>query len=200
MADQLYLNLWFPSFAEDEMLPRMLSVLKQFPYSPQRPGVAFLSIHSVSWQEPAVFEQSFDYGTDPEHALSLAQEFVHSDNAYSVDVYWDLHIPEREGDLDEKWVSRPQMVKIIAFGTDFDDAAHQQEGHIQVDFGLDTPFLHEEVDYTPAVEVRVKANVRQLVSFIHAVEKNCGISGRLLWSEGEGTLAQKLIARLQKVQ
>jgi hypothetical protein len=38
------------------------------------------------------------------------------------------------------------------------------------------------------------------VSFTAAVEKNCGISGRLLWSESEENLAQKLIARLQGVQ
>jgi hypothetical protein len=32
------------------------------------------------------------------------------------------------------------------------------------------------------------------------VEKNSGTNARLLWSESEESLAQKLIARLQKVQ
>ena len=200
MADQLYLNLWFPSFDEIEILPRLLSVLQQFPFSVQRPGVASMSIHALSWQEPALFEQTFDYGTDPEIALKMAEEFLHSDNAYEINAFWDLHIPEQQGDLDETWVLRAQPVQLIAFGTEFDDATHQQDGHIQVDFGLDTPFLHEEVDFTPEVEIRVKSNVQRLVAFIHGVEKNCGISGRLLWSEGEGSLAQKLIAKLQKVQ
>ena len=36
--------------------------------------------------------------------------------------------------------------------------------------------------------------------FTIAVEKNCGITGRVLWSESEENLAQKLISRLQKVQ
>ena len=50
------------------------------------------------------------------------------------------------------------------------------------------------------LEQRIKANVHKLVNFTSAVEKNCGISGRVLWSESEDNLAQKLIERLQKVQ
>jgi hypothetical protein len=200
MADQLYLNLWFPSFTAIEILPRLLGVLKQFPLSAKRPGISSLSVHAVSWAETPLIEQGFDYGTDPDLALQMAEEFLHSDNAYVVEAFWDLYVPQQEGDLDIKWDLQPQPVKFIAFGTEFDDATHQQEGHIQVDFGLDTPFLHEEVDFTPEVEVRVKANVQRLVAFIHDVEQNCGISGRLLWSEGESSLAQKLIAKLQKVQ
>jgi hypothetical protein len=69
-----------------------------------------------------------------------------------------------------------------------------------VDFGLDTPFLQEEVQLTPFIEQRVRANVQKLVDFTAKVEKNCGISGRVLWSESEENLAQKLISRLQKVQ
>jgi hypothetical protein len=32
------------------------------------------------------------------------------------------------------------------------------------------------------------------------VEKNTGLSGRILWSESDENLAQKLISRLQRVQ
>jgi hypothetical protein len=46
----------------------------------------------------------------------------------------------------------------------------------------------------------VRANVQKLVEFTGAAEKNSGASARLLWSESEENLAQKLIARLQKVQ
>jgi len=41
--------------------------------------------------------------------------------------------------------------------------------------------------------------VHRLVEFAAKVEKNAGATGRLLWSESEENLAQKLIARLQKV-
>ncbi|MBZ5504446.1 MAG: hypothetical protein LAO78_03065 [Acidobacteriia bacterium] len=200
MADRLYLSIWFPSFHEQEMLSRLLSVLKLFPFSTQRGGVGYLAVRSVSWEEPIIFEQTFDDRATPEQALALAAEFLHEDNAYELDVLWDLWVPEKEGDLDETWVLRPQTVKFIAFGTEFDDAAFQQNGHIQVDFGLDAPFLFEEVDFTTILEQRIKANVHKLVNFTSAVEKNCGISGRVLWSESEDNLAQKLIERLQKVQ
>ena len=45
-----------------------------------------------------------------------------------------------------------------------------------------------------------RANVQQLVEFTTKAEKNSGARSRLLWSESEENLAQKLIMRLQKVQ
>ncbi len=200
MSDRLYLSIWFPSFHEQEMLTRLVSVLKQFPFSAQKIGIGYLAVHSVSWNEPLLFEQTFDYRTEPEKALALAQEFLHEDNAYELEVLWDLWTPVQEGDLDETWQLTAEKVKFTAFGAKFADAAYQQSGHIQVDFGLDAPFLYEEVEFTPIVEQRIKANVQKLVSFTSAVENNCGISGRVLWSDSEDNLAQKLIERLQKIQ
>ena len=46
----------------------------------------------------------------------------------------------------------------------------------------------------------MRANIAKLVGFSAAVEKNCGITGRVLWSESEENLAQKLIAKLQQTQ
>jgi hypothetical protein len=200
MADRLYLSIWFPSFNMQEIMPRLLSVLKQFPFSAQRGGVGYVAVRSVSWDQPIIFEQTFDYRTDPERALTLAAEFLHEDNAYEIEALWDLWVPVQEGDLDETWHIQPQPVKFIAFGPKFEDAAFQQNGHIQADFGLDTPFLYEEADFTNTLEQRIKSNVQKLVNFTSAVEKNCGITGRVLWSESEDNLAQKLIERLQKVQ
>lgn len=200
MADRLYLSIWFPSFHTQEMMPRLLSVLKQFPFSTSRGGVGYIGVRSISWDQPIIFEQTFDYRADPERALMLAGEFLHEDNAYEIEALWDLWVPVQEGDLDETWELQPQPAKFIAFGTRFEEATFQQNGHIQVDFGLDTPFLYEEADFTGALEQRIKANVQKLVNFTSAVEKNCGISGRVLWSESEDNLAQKLIERLQKVQ
>jgi hypothetical protein len=200
MADRLYLSIWFPSFRDTEMITRLLSVTRQFPASPQKGGVGYLAVHSISWSEPELFQQTFDYRIDPESALQFAAEFLQEDNAYELEMLWDLWMPVQEEDLDETWEVKPQLVKFIAFGSKFEEATYQQNGHIQVDFGLDTPFLYEDVELTAAVENRVKANVHKLVSFTTAVEKNCGISGRVLWSESEDNLAQKLIERLQKVQ
>ena len=72
MADRLYLSIWFPSFQASEMLPRLHSVIKQFPFSTQRGGIGYVAVRSISWEQPIVFEQTFDYRVDPERALALA--------------------------------------------------------------------------------------------------------------------------------
>ena len=69
MADRLYLNIWFPSFHEEEILPRLLSVLKQFPFSAERAGVGFMAVRSISWEEPIIFQQTFDDRVPPETAI-----------------------------------------------------------------------------------------------------------------------------------
>jgi hypothetical protein len=196
MPDPLHLNLWFPSFNEPEMMPRLVSVARQFPFSAQRGGITYVSVHPVSWSEPTVLERRFRPGLDVEQAAAIAGEFAHSDHAYVFEAFWDLWTAS-EIDLD--WVMEPQQVKFIAHGTAFDDGLFQEQGHIQVDFGLDTPFLYEELELTETAEAQVRMNIQKLVAFTSVVEKNCGISGRVLWSESEENLAQKLVARIQKV-
>ena len=84
-------------------MPRLLSVLRLFPYSTQRPGIGYLGVRSISWNEPLLFEQTFDSRVEPDRALTLADEFLHEDNAYELEVLWDLWVPIKEGDLDPKW-------------------------------------------------------------------------------------------------
>lgn len=196
MADSLYLSLWFPSFEEPEILPRAVSVLQQFPFSPGRGGVTYVALHPVSWDEPTILERRFDPGVPPEEAAGVAADLVHDDYAYLFEAYWDLWTP---GEIGDKWSLAPSRVTFIAQGSEFDERTAAETGHIQVDFGLDVPFLHEELSLTQEAEQRVRANVQKLVAFTAKVEKNAGATGRVLWSESEENLAQKLIARLQKV-
>jgi len=95
---------------------------------------------------------------------------------------------------------QPSPVKFVVRGEEFDEGAYREEGHIQVDFGFDSPFLQENMELTKEAEQQVRANVQKLVDFTTNVEKHSHVSGRLLWSESEENLAQKLIARLQRVQ
>ena len=90
-------------------------------------------------------------------------------------------------------------VTVVGFGPEFDDRAYETNGQIRVDFGLDTPFLYEDMDLDEDAVVRVKQNVEKLVQFTNGVQKNGGISTRLLWSESGESLAKKLIERLQQV-
>jgi len=195
MADPLYLSVWFPHFRNPEIMPRLLSVVRQFPFSAPRPGISSVVVQPVSWNEPTILERRFRPGLDPEQAIAIVGDMLHPDFAYMLEAYWDLWVPSEESD---EWLIEPCPAKFIAQGLGFDDGAYQQSGHVQVDFDVDTPFLFEYLDLTEAAEQRVRANVQKLVTFTSAVEKNCGISGRVLWSESEENLAQKLIARLQK--
>jgi hypothetical protein len=197
VADPLYLSLWFPSFEEEEMLPRALSVMRQFPFSSQQPGIISVALHPVSWNEATILERRFKPGIAPEQAMLIASDLLHEDYAYVFEAAWDLWIFDEEK---RQWALKPSAVRFMVLGEEFDDGAYQEEGHIQVDFGLDSPFLQEEVQLTPEAEERVRTNVQKLVDFTAKAEKSSGASSRLLRSESEENLAEKLIARLHKVQ
>jgi hypothetical protein len=196
VADSLFLSLWFPSFEADEMLPRALAVLRQFPFSAQQPGVSYVAVHPVSWNEPTILEQRFRPGVTPEEAVLFASDLLHEDYAYLFEAFWDLWMLGE----DQQWSLQPSGVKFLVHGVEFDEGAYRQEGHVQVDFGIDSPFLQDSVQLTSEAEARIRDNVQKLVDFTNKAEKASGASGRLLWSESEENFAQKLIARLQKVQ
>jgi hypothetical protein len=197
MGDSLYLSLWFPSFVEPEILPLTASVLRQIPFSSARDGVTYSAIQPVSWSEPTILERRYRPGVSPEEAVADVAEFLHDDYAYIFEAYWDLWTPPEGA---EKWVLEPSLIRLVAHGTEFEERAAEEAGHIQIDFGLDTSFLHEEIDFTAEAERNMRSNVQKLVAFTALVEKNSGATGRLLWSESEENLAQKLINRLQRVQ
>lgn len=58
-----------------------------------------------------------------------------------------------------------------------------------------------EADSNAAGEaaLHIQKNVEILLAFTLSVEKHCGISSRLLWTESGEPLAEKLIARLQRL-
>ena len=164
-------------------------------------------------------------GSIIENAVAEATEQLHDDMAYEFEMRWKLWSPElgasntdpalgpddTGGDLDPEyesatldtlWKLQPATVRILGFGPQFDDASFEQNGHIRVDFGLDTPWLAETLEdeqLDEAATKHIQQNVEMLLAFTLSVEKNCGISGRLLWTESGEPLAQKLIDRLQRV-
>ena len=171
--------------------------MRQFPFSAQYPGVSYVSVQPVSWSEASVLEQRYNPGIPSEQAVLVAVDLLHEDYAYVFEASWDLWFASDDGN---ESTQRPVVVKFIVYGPEFDQGVYEQEGHIKIEFGLDSPFLQEEVEMTPEAESRVKSNVKKLVDFTNNIEKNSGANARLLWSESEENIAQKLISRLQKVQ
>jgi len=197
MADPLFLSLWFPNFEIDDMLPRALAVMRQFPFSAQQPGITYVALYPVSWNEPTILEQRFRPGIPPEAAVQIASDLLHEDYAYLFEAHWNLWTFVENT---QQWGLEASQVKFLVHGLEFEDSVFEQEGHIQIDFGLDAPFLQDEVKLTNEAEAKVRSNVQKLIEFTGKAEKSSGANARLLWSESEENLAQKLIARLQKVQ
>ena len=197
MPDSLHLSLWFNDFERDKMLPHALHLIEQFSTSSTLSGITGLVLHPISWNEPTILERRFRPGITPAEAIGVAADLLHDDYAYVFDANWDLWTPENPN---REWILRPSVVKFIVRGEDFEEGESKTQGDIEVDFGLDSPFLHEELELTSELDSRIRANVQNLVDFIHRVEKNPGLETRLLWSESDENLAQKLVSRLQKTQ
>jgi hypothetical protein len=194
----------------------------------------------ASSPNPAQIDPTADADANAiENAVAEATEQLHDDMAYEFEMRWQLWAPENplslvshnqattpashldpDADFDEPvlidpdtpWKLRPHIVRILGFGPAFDVAGYEQNGHLLVDFGLDTPWVPD----TPSAEdpededlgdplldqeaqLHIQQNIEKLLAFTLLVEKNCGISSRLLWTESGEPLAEKLIARLQRV-
>ena len=208
MSDQLYLSLWFPNFRLAALPEKLTAVLAQFTRVSGNPRVSIASTLPLGFTESPVFQRIFvnddrSEPTDdslPANAVAEATEQLHDDMAYEFEMKWQLWQPEPAGDgFESTWRLEPATVRILGFGPEFDEASYEQNGHIRVDFGLDTPWVQEDTDLDEEATGRVKQNVEKLLAFVLSVEKHCGISSRLLWTESGEPLAEKLIARLQRV-
>src|SRR5882757_5725031 len=230
MADQLYLSLWFPNFRFEALPAALVSVMRQFALISADKRVAAASVYPISFNEAPTYQRIYvnddraEENQDTsasiiENAVAEATEQLHDDMAYEFEMRWKLWspvgadpqppdpridiYPEFESvRLDTLWKPQPATVKILGFGPQFDDATFEQNGHIRVDFGLDTPWLAETLEdeeLDDEATKHIQQNVEMLLAFTLSVEKNCGISSRLLWTESGEPLAQKLIDRLQRV-
>ncbi len=199
MADPLYYSLWFPRFRLAELPEKLIQVMHQLPH----PLVTAATVYPLDWQQSPTFQRVYlaeqEEPATPEIAVAEATEGLHADSAYEFELPWKLWYPESDGLLDPIWKEEVRTVRVVGIGPEFDEGSYTQNGHIRVDLGLDTPFLCEDIPLHEDDQLFVKKNVEQLVAFTTEVEKNCGVETRLLWSESDETLAQKLIARLQKL-
>ncbi|WP_263377637.1 hypothetical protein [Granulicella paludicola] len=225
MADQLYLSLWYPNFRFQSLPAALTGVLKQFAVialSDGKPDKAHLdlgrvsaaSVYPIDWTESPTYQRIYvndaraeenpdTAGSLIENAVLEATEQLHEDQAYEFEMRWMLWLPELAGEgdaeLDAIWKLQPARVRIIGFGPDFDAGAFEQNGQIRVDFGLDTPWIMDDEAVDIQTAKYIQKNIEKLLAFTLSVEKHCGISSRLLWTESGEPLAEKLIAKLQRL-
>jgi hypothetical protein len=230
MADQLYLILWFPNFRLETLPSALVSVMRQFALISGDKRVAAASVYPIGFSEAPTYQRIYvnddraedTSGSIIENAVAEATEQLHDDMAYEFEMRWSLWSPEVDPNrasqdinldpdidqddnyaaLDTLWKPQTATVRILGLGPQFDDASFEQNGHIRVDFGLDTPWLAETLedeDLDEDATKHIQQNVEKLLAFTLSVEKNCGISSRLLWTESGEPLAQKLNDRLQRL-
>lgn len=232
MADQLYLSLWFPNFRLASLPAALGSVLEQFAVV-ARDGKAdsefgrvfAASAFPLDWTQSPTYQRIYvndrraaentdTRGSAIEPAVAEATEQLHDDTAYELEMRWQLWQPSASGEdqgearLDTVWKLQPAKVRVLGFGPDFDAGSYEQNGHIRIDLGLDTPWTagtedDDDAEASEPLDTRtaeyIRQNVEKLLAFTLLVEKHSGISSRLLWTESGEPLAEKLIARLQRL-
>jgi hypothetical protein len=165
--------------------------------------VSAAAVYPISWNESPVYQRLYDEedgeAAKPESAIPEAMEMLHDDYAYEFEVKWNLWAPESVGGLDTVWREELRPLRVIGFGPDFDEGSYEQNGHIRIDFGTDAAFLQEDVTLEPEAATHVQQNVQKLIDVTQAIQNNLPVSSRLLWSESGESLAEKLIARLQRL-
>jgi hypothetical protein len=214
MSDALYLSLWYPNLRLAALPDKLVAVLSGFASHGGESLVYSATVWPVSWSESPVFQQVYgrraggpaptgDMGAEPRTAVEEAMELLHEDYAYEFQIGWDLwELDAGPGDPGSsalpslRWARGTRLVRVTGFGPLFDEGAYEQEGHIRIDFGSDTPFLEEEAELDSVAARHIEENVRQLVNLTAGVEKASGATARLLWSELGESLAQRLAARL----
>lgn len=203
MSDALYLSLWYPNLRLVSLGDKLVLVLSEFAKHGGEPLVYSATVWPVSWSETPTFQQVYgrqgggaQLGAEPRAAVEEALEALHEDYAYEFQIGWNLWELESGEGLDARWVKSVRMVRVTGFGPLFDEGAYEQDGHIRIDFGNDTPFLEEDTELDATAAQHMEENVRQLVELTAGVEKASGATARLLWSELGESLAQRLAARL----
>ncbi len=202
-------------FARVSGLPRVASATA-FPVSFTEPPI----YQRQFVLDPRAAETPDTAASTIENAVAEATELLNEDTAYEFEMKWNLWLPEtpeRAGDqiegadLDILWKQIPTTIRILGFGPTFDDATFEENGHIRVDFGLDAPWTLDQEDEADEQALfandesraeaskHIKQNIEMLLAFTLSVEKHCNVSSRLLWTESGEPLAEKLIARLQRL-
>lgn len=195
MADRFYLGIWLRDYSQERMLDRFRALLEAFPYSAERPKARTIRVYPLNWSEHPVLEEDFREGADTDYIVSLASEFLHGDYAYESGAFWDLWVFQTNGGPGA-WKNTPLPVKLICAGPDFEEG-RAEDGHLQVEFGTDTPFRAGQqpqdrdarvlsIDYRE----KLQDNIRKLLGFVQAVEKKLPVEKRLLWTESGENFAE----------
>ena len=181
MPDQLYLSLWFRDYTPDNMLDYFEQLLRLFPFSNIRPGIAGLKIYALEYAEPPALEHAFAGETDAETVAGMCGEFENPDSAYIVDAWWDLF------KYNGAWQLTPSRVSLTCYGPEFEN---DERDHLRIDFGPDAEYLPRPD--LPDSARAMQSNLTSVLRLVSDLEEVLPIERKKLWSEGEENFAERL--------
>jgi hypothetical protein len=181
MPDQLCLSLWLRDFDRNTMLRRLGELLRIFPFSRQRPGIAALRIYAIEFTEPALAEQMFAREVDADTVVELAQEFQGPDCAYLVEGWWDLWRYDRD------WQLAPSPVVLSCFGPQFENDARD---HLRLELGAEESFL--PLPGAPQSARKAHSNLQSILRLARDIETQLPVTQRNLWSESGEDFTERL--------
>jgi hypothetical protein len=181
MPDQLCLSLWLRGFDERTMLRHFRELLRIFPFSRLRPGIAALRVYAIEFAEPGLVEQAFAQEVDADTAVKYAGEFQEPDCAYLIDGWWELW--RYEGG----WQLAPAPVVLSCFGPEFENDLGD---NLRLELGPEEYFL--PVAGAPQGARKAQSNLKSLVRVAHDIESRLPVERRRLWSESGEDFAERL--------
>ena len=129
-------------------------------------------------------------GFGPEFDSSAFEQNGHIRVDFGLDYPWVLDDDQTDSDDDDLDTNAADEE------TDLEETPKPQASNL---LSFRSATTHDTPGELPEAAHYIQRNVEMLLAFTLSVEKNCGISSRLLWTESGEPLAEKLIARLQRL-
>lgn len=219
MSNQAYLRVWCKNFSEERMIENFEKFLATVPFSVASPGFTYLIVQAVDSTETPVLEQDLrSVPLDATGIIELAKDHLHSDVSYDVRADWDLWVFDAQG----KWTNEPQPLEIFCRGVDYDEAFWRENGHIEVNLGVEHLFTGhagllgmrkserpaaqslEEARFLETMawpenlqryQEKTRENIKKLLDWVRKIERAVPVERLSLWSEGE----ENFEARLEEI-
>jgi hypothetical protein len=221
MANRACASIWTRNFSEETLIEQWTAFLKTVPFSSGRPGFTELVIRAVDATETPIIEQDLRSGEHGAEVLAdLAREHAHSDCAYETQAFWDLWTWE---EANGRWMQRPQALRIVCYGSEFDGGIWREQGHFLIDAGFEHFFTGhakllgarqgqteptrqpEEANFIALMsrpenlrsyQEKTRQNIRKLYDWMARIETAVPVERYQLWSEGEENFEARVEAIL----
>lgn len=207
MPNRAYARFWCRDFSEANLLELYEQFLGAVPLSAKFPGFYSLTIRAVGFAETPLAEH--DLRLRPATAAELIEvcrEHPGDDMLYEATAYWDLWVFDAGA-----WRDAVQPVTLACRGEAFDGGAFTEDGHLEIDAGLEhlftghaglltggpayaapdhpheATFLRHMAEPAHLREYREKTrdNISRLLRCVNQVQTALPIARFALWSEGE---------------